>query len=320
MTVHVGVVGAGAHSTRQHGPALEHCVNERHNADDSTVDLAAICDRDPERAAAYADEFGFRATYTDADRLYAEEDLDAVLVISPTDVTRDLAGDALARGVPTLVEKPPGRTVKEARELRDIATEHDTPHQVSFNRRFNPAIKRAQEFLNGRDPPRQVTARLHRVNRLEDRHVFDTGSHAIDLVVFLLSPPERVTSHRWRSREAGGEACEALIECADGNAALLSIAPDSGTHEETYEVVGPGYTLWIDAADPRVEGFVDGECRLAWTIDKAAPIYECVGALAETRAFLDAAAGRHEFMPDLEEALVTARAVRAVERGGRYDC
>lgn len=313
MPTRIGVVGAGAHSARQHGPALQQCATERR-----AIELAGVCDLDPERAERYAAEFGFDAIYTDMDRMLEVEDFDAVVAITPTDATRDVAGDLLRRGMPTLVEKPPGLTADETAELRDIAAEHGTPHMISFNRRFNPAVARAREFLDGRESPRRVVARLYRVGRLETNHVFSTGIHAVDLVCSIVSTPERVLSQRWRSREAGGESCEALLACADGEAATVLVTPDSGRHEETYELVGPHYTVTINVADPRVEAFVAGDRRFVWEVPDDAPAYERVGALAETRAFLDAVAGERPFAPDLAEALTSMRTATAVSEGGRH--
>ena len=312
MPTRIGVVGAGAHSTRQHGPALQQCAEER-----SKVELTAVCDLSAERAEQYADEFGFRATYTTVDQLYAEENLDALVAVSPTDAIRELVGDLLTRGVPILLEKPPGRTETETRELRDIASEHDTRHMISFNRRFNPAVVRAREFLANWASPKRIMAHFDRVGRLESDHVFSTGIHPVDLVLSFLSPPKRVVSRRWRSRDAGGESCEALLTCANGDAATVLMTPDAGTHREEYVIVGPQYTVRIDVADPRVEGFVAGERRFVWTIKSDAPTHERVGGLAETRAFLDAVEGRRVFSPDLNDGLTTVRTAVAIDSGGR---
>lgn len=163
-----------------------------------------------------------------------------------------------------------------------------------------------------------MVARLYRVGRLETDHVFSTGIHAVDLVCSIVSTPERVVSQRWRSRETGGESCEALLVCADGDTATVLVTPDSGRHEETYELVGPQYTVRVDVANSRVEAFVAGDRRFVWEINDDAPMYEQSGVLAETRAFLDAVENGGPFAPDLREALTTMRTTVAVSRGGRY--
>lgn len=314
MTLRVGVVGAGAHSNRQHGPALKRCAT-----DDPSIRLAAVCDVNAERARRYAERFGFQGSYTDVDRMCDSEDLDAIIAVSPTEKTHSLVGDLLRRGLPTLIEKPPGRTIEETRDLQEIAVENDTPHMISFNRRFNPAVVRAREFLTTRPSPQTVIARLHRVGRLEPDHVFNTGIHAVDLACSFLSSPQRVVSHRWQPSENGGEPCEALIECTKEDTATISLAPNAGSHKEVYEIVGPQYTITIDVATPTVTGFGAGESELQWSIEDDAPTCKRVGALAETEGFLDAVRGDRRFGPDLHDGLETIRTVSAIDAGGQHE-
>jgi predicted dehydrogenase len=82
----------------------------------------------------FAAAFEFARTYTDIDRMFEVESLDAVVAVTPVPKTRELVGDLLAREIPLLFEKPPGRDSRETRELREIAAIHDTPHMISFNR------------------------------------------------------------------------------------------------------------------------------------------------------------------------------------------
>ena len=258
--IRVGVIGAGSHSTRAHGPALVHCRDERPDE----IELRAVCDLDRDRAHRYADQFGFESAFETVERMLASEPLDAVVAVTPVAVTREVVADLFTRDVPVLVEKPPGRTVEEARELEELANEHGSLHAVSFNRRFNPAVRRAREWLarNVADrPPMHVISRLLRTARFEDEFITETGIHVVDTVCSFLGRPSKLSTRRWRSpagHSISGPRCASLVTYGDATA-QVTIAPDAGTHTETTLLVGPGYTVRIDVAAARLSISMDGE-------------------------------------------------------------
>jgi predicted dehydrogenase len=309
MTTTLAVLGAGGHSTRNHGPALARCRREL------DVGLRAVCDLDAERAAAYADEFGFETTYTDYGAMLDAEPLDGIVAVTPVERTREIAGDLLASGVPVVVEKPPGETPRETRELLDVAVEHGTDHQVSFNRRFNPALRRAREWLDDRRPPRHAHARLVRSRRFEDRFVRGTGVHAVDTVLSVMGTPRSCRSRRWCSRSEGGESAAARL-AFEAAAADVHLLPDGGTGTETYAFVGPDYSVRIDAGETALRIHEGGEEVVSWQPGPDVPAYERNGTLAEMRSFLRAIRGETPFGPTLRDGLVTMETVAAVADGG----
>lgn len=313
MTIRVAVVGAGNHSRGNHGPALARCRDEGRD-----VELRAVCDLDESRAESYAAAFGFERAYVDYEAMLAREDLDAVVEVTPVEASRDLVGDLLTRDLAVLLEKPPGASPDETGELLDVAREHDADHAVSFNRRYNPAVRRAREWLAERPAPHLVVARLARVDRLEPWFVTDAGIHAVDTALSFLPAPERVDCRRFRSRDDGGESATARIDCGDA-AAEVVLAPDSGHAEEAYTLFGPGYTVEIDVREAALAIHEGGEAAVSWRHPTGAPGYERNGALAETEAFLDAIRGERPYAPTLADALPTVRAVHAVDDGGERD-
>lgn len=67
--------------------------------------------------------------------------VDAVTVVVPTRLHREVAGFFLKNGIDVLVEKPIARTVAEGQELVAIAREHGRILQVGHVERFNPVLK-----------------------------------------------------------------------------------------------------------------------------------------------------------------------------------
>ena len=323
----IGVLGAGAHSTRMHGPALARCRDER--PDD--IELRAVCDLDPGRRETYADEFGFEATYESVDGMLAAEPLDAVVAVTPVSATREVAADLLTRDVAVLVEKPPGETPEEARELAAVAERHGADHAVSFNRRFNPAVRRARSWIAENAPERPPThaiSRLLRVDRSQAAFVTDTGIHAADTVCSFLGAPRCVSARvRPRSGSAAGERCVARATFAAGSGTMpvgpdedataqFALVPDAGCRTETCELLGPGYDVRIDVGAARLTVSAGGDEAVRWELRDDAPVWERNGTLAETRAFLDAVGRGEGFGPSLSEGARSLALAAAVGAGG----
>lgn len=327
----IGVIGAGGHSKRTHGPALAHCRDARPDE----IELRAVCDLDGDRRRSYADRFGFAATYGSVDEMVDREPLDAVVAVTPVSTTREIAGDLLARDVAVLVEKPPGETVEAARELSAIAARHDAAHAVSFNRRFNPAVVRAREWLAehaAERPPTHAISRLLRTDRSQADFVKNTGIHAVDTVHAVLGRPLSASVRRRGAGPASssgagsagrvgtGHGCVAQATFADPEAtAHFTVAADAGARAETCELVGPGYDVRIDLDDTRLTVLADGDEALRWRCPDDAPACERDGTLGETRAFLDAVRRGEGFAPTLSEAVPSLELAAAMNAGEGFD-
>lgn len=310
----VGVIGAGGHSSRNHGPALQRVADRR---DD--VALAAICDLQADRAEQYAADFGFACTYTDVETMLDREPIDALVAVTPQAKTAAIVAELLPRGIPLLLEKPPGRTSTETADLLAIAEETGTDHMISFNRRFNPAARRAKAWLEetGRTPD-HVSSTMRRVGRLEDGFRVETGIHLVDFQHALCGTPSTVTGSSWHTRGNEGEAASARTAYENGTTGTTTMIADAGLAAERHELTGPGWSLDLDLRNASYTAHVDGEVAAAWDRDDA-PGYERNGALAETEAFLDAVRGERSFAPDLRAGVVSMRLAEATAAGDTTD-
>jgi len=311
----IGVVGAGAHSRRSHGSALK--AYERLHP--GQIELAAVCDLAVQKARAYAEACGFGAAYPSLEAMLGSERLDGLLVISPIALTQELVAEAIPLGVPLVVEKPPGATTRQAENLLRLARRHGTPHMVSFNRRFSPAVSLAARWLatagRGRRP-RLVHARMLRVGRREAGFALGTGIHAVDLVLAFLGRPTGVRARCLRTRWPGRFQFQATVEFAGGAVGALTIAPDAGWHEESYEIIGDGYCVQVDAANCGLSVYDRGQRALHWRAPAGWPAWFRDGTVGESAAFMRAIRGVEPFGPDLEEALLSMRVAEAVQAGG----
>jgi len=127
-TIKVGVIGVGALG-RHHARLYRECDG---------VDLVGIYDRDPQRAAAVADELHARV-FREIPEL--AEAVDGLSVAVPTDVHYEVVSRLLRKGKHVLVEKPITATVAEGRKLVRLAEDRGLVLAVGHVERYNPVLE-----------------------------------------------------------------------------------------------------------------------------------------------------------------------------------
>ncbi|VXB05228.1 Inositol 2-dehydrogenase [Arthrobacter sp. 9AX] len=118
-------------------------VHARNILANPELELVLIADPFIEGAQKLAEGTGARAVAT-ADEVFAEDDLDAIIVGSPTNTHVDLISRAAARGVAALCEKPIDLDIDRVLACRDNLRGSNTPLMLGFNRRFDPNFASVQ--------------------------------------------------------------------------------------------------------------------------------------------------------------------------------
>ena len=305
----IGILGCGNHSRSQHGPSLRQCARES-----TDVELVAACDLDRGRAETYASDFGFAHIHTDIRQMLEERQLDALVAVTPVELTYEIVGELLPFGTPLMIEKPPGRTSAEAADLSQRAKRYGTPVMVSFNRRFNPAVVEGRRWIEEKAPapPAFISARMLRVGRTEAPFITATGIHLTDTVLSFAGRPVEVHSHRWQS-VAGGPCCAAQVSFDSGIEGQLLMLPTAGRSEECYELNGPGYSVEIDAGETALDILVERHQEHTWRASPDMPDHERIGALNEAHAFFESVRGNRSFEPDLETAIASLALAERME-------
>jgi predicted dehydrogenase len=134
----LGILGAGPVSQAAHFDASKKAGN---------AELYAICDVAPdllERAAAIHQP---RVVFSDYAAMLADEKVQAVLIAVAHPFHVPLALQALAAGKHVLVEKPMGVSVEECEALCAKVRETNLVLQVGHNRRFDPGVAFARDFV-----------------------------------------------------------------------------------------------------------------------------------------------------------------------------
>ena len=153
------------------------------------ANLVAVVDIDAERAATVADEFGC-AFYTRHKQLLMNHpQLRGVTVAVPTAQHRQIAMLLLKRDISCLVEKPLAATMRQAKEIADLAKTRSAILQVGHTERFNPAVRAVMAM--------GVTPRFIEVDRISPMTfrsldvgvVMDMMIHDLDIVLTLADSP-----------------------------------------------------------------------------------------------------------------------------------
>ncbi len=105
-----------------------------------TIGLKAVCARNPERAKAFASNWGYESVESDWRKLVERKDIDIIDIASPNDTHHEIAIEAAKAGKMVLCEKPLGRNAKEAQEMVDAVDKAKVANMVWYNYRRVPAV------------------------------------------------------------------------------------------------------------------------------------------------------------------------------------
>lgn len=111
------------------------------------VEVAAIYDDDPRRAAWFGERFGISRLYDTPQPILADPTIDVVVVCSPTIQHRQFVVAAAAAGKHVLCEKPIATTLEDARAMIDVCAAAGVQLHIPFVCRFYPTVQKAKTLL-----------------------------------------------------------------------------------------------------------------------------------------------------------------------------
>jgi predicted dehydrogenase len=268
------------------------------------VELAAVVDSDPARAAEVAARFGCRACSEVADLAGI---VDCASVAVPTPFHRDVGARLLEAGIDVLVEKPIAATLDEARDLVHIAETHGRILQVGHLERFNPAIRELSSLLT-----RPRFLECHRLAPFVERGtdvdvVLDLMIHDLDVILSMMpSPVASVEAVGVPVITASPDIANARIRFADGAIANVTASRVSLKRERKLRIFQPDTYISLDYGEKRLRICHRGPAPpggLA-SIEVEERVVLGEDALAEEiRAFVEAVRSRREPLVSGREGL-----------------
>ena len=281
MELGIGLVGVGRHGSRY----VQHLLHDLPG-----VGLAAICRRrveEPLPGAAVP-------VYNDYRAMIADPRVQAVVVVTPPSLCRDICLAAVREGKPVLIEKPLATTGADARAMVTAANRAHVILMTAQTLRFDPAILLLKEQLQTIGSLRSGTLTMHietKANVIPGTSgqillgaLLELGIHLLDLVRFLTGDEIRKVQCTMTPdpSKAPETRVQAQLHTTGGVTCSLEIARVESLRVGTAEWVGTSGTVTADWPRRRVTRTDMHGTSEAWTVEP------CQTVLAMLQAFVQA--------------------------------
>lgn len=214
-TIRLGIIGAGA-IARKHLEVIK---------DIDWIEPIGITSRTREKAQQLASEYGISICADDIDLLIKKISPDALLVLVSADQIFTVVSKAIPYKLPLFIEKPPGLTPDDTKNLVELAQKYSVYTMVGFNRRYYSIFHKGIKIILEHGPLMGVLIEGHeriwlRPEQLPEyirsNWIFANATHTIDLLRFFGGEPEKVMSLAHRYTEARGDQFATIIEFESG--------------------------------------------------------------------------------------------------------
>lgn len=177
--------------------------------------MEAVVDYLEDVAKAAAEELGVEKYYTDYHKILSDEAVDAVVVVSPTNLHRGIVIDCAKAGKHIFCEKPMAMNTQECQDMIDACDAAGVKLQIGFMRRHDESFKAAKAQLDsgaigdlvmirsctrGPSKPREWMYDIKKSNGI----LAEVNSHDIDTVRWMAGSDIKtmnVVAGNYRNRE-----------------------------------------------------------------------------------------------------------------------
>jgi predicted dehydrogenase/NADPH:quinone reductase-like Zn-dependent oxidoreductase len=266
-------------------------------------------------------KYGFEQTTTASDEVFADAQVNAVVVTTRHDSHAGFVLKSLAAGKHVFVEKPLCLTSHELAEIVDARRNVSTMVMVGFNRRFAPQVQKINTLLKGVTGPKAFVMTVNAgaipaEHWTQDREVgggriIGEACHFIDLLRHLAGSP--IASHQATRMESGtGDSITISLKFEDGSTGTVHYLANGSKAfpKERLEVFAAGRVLQLDNFR-KLRGFGwPGFSKMnLWRQDK--------GQKACVAAFVRAVAQGEACPIEFDEVVEVARVSMAVAEAAR---
>jgi len=184
----VVMIGAGNRANAVIYPSFRDLQNK------GSVEIAGICDIDPDRLNKTADQYGIKNRYGqggvfDYQKMISELKPDAAVVVGQPHLMYDIWMWCLQQGLHLYIEKPLALSIHQARALSAIAKRNGVVTQVSLQRRYTPMVTMLRNECLKRGPITHAVCKFYK-SEIKDYigtrdHLLDDSVHAIDTLRWI---------------------------------------------------------------------------------------------------------------------------------------
>ena len=265
-----GVAGYGLAGRVFHAPLLKGCG----------YDVASILTTNPERIAQAKSDFPQAQIFTELEE-FLDSGLDLVVIASSNVAHLPQTRAALERRIPTVVDKPMGRSVAEVKEMIELSQKQNTLLTTFFNRRWDSdslTIKKllstgelGQPFrFDGRferfRPERNLASWRENLSPEEGGGLLlDLQSHLISTALDYFGPAEVVSASVRSIRGGADDDVTLVLKHESGVDSYLAASAVSGSPGPRVRLLGTKGALVINELDPQEDALRSGEIPFGGT-------------------------------------------------------
>ena len=206
------------------------------------AELIALCDPMVDNLRAAQTELNARYAYADYREALQNPEIDAVIVVTPTQFHRDIVIAAAKAKKHVFCEKPMASTARECDEMIEACRENGVKLQLGFMRRFDKSFRRGKALLDsgtvGRVTllksntygPSQPKVWMYGVRR-NYGPIGEVNSHDFDTLRWYAGSEVKMihaVGHNFRSPEVAAEypdyydTCSVLLEFENGIVGVIT--------------------------------------------------------------------------------------------------
>lgn len=335
--INVGFIGCGRISDL-HYPGYKSTGEAR---------VFAVCDADPDTAAARKRQWKAAKSYTDYRELLADPAVDAVEILTPHLAHEEQVIAAAAAGKHISLQKPMAVSLESASRMLGAAAGSGNVFKVSDNYMFYPPLVLARDMIRDGAIGAPTNLRIKFVSgtggwkipaaswewRVKERaegrpfQTFDHGHHLFASAWFLLGDIEKISS--WIDSRDGVIDCPALVQwkyrgsatygtCDYSHAPSMNVPSKYYANDEWFEITGEKGIIMVR----RCTGNINAGPSLSLFSGRSWKNYNPpsdwgAGFIGSTKNFIAAIRGREEPLLSGPQAYGILKVDLAVQRSSR---
>ncbi len=242
--VKISVIGAGTLASYVHYPSLSQIED---------AEIVGVCDLIEEKAKKIAEKYKIPAIFTDYKKMLEKVSPDAVYIIMPPHHLYDIVIHCLNEGLNVFIEKPPGITKEQTKQMALVADKKGCLTMVGFQRRFAPVMVKSKEEVDKRGGIIQCQANFFKY--YVNQSTYYDGAvdiltcdaiHAVDILRWMAGEPKKIASSVRNLFTDYNNSFNAIIEFESGAVGFLSTNWISGKRIYSVEMHGRGIVIFVD--------------------------------------------------------------------------
>lgn len=314
----VGVIGCGGHA-QSHFAMIKA---------EPRLKLIAIAEVDEQRRAKAQAEHQPEAAFGDYREMLDKTHLDVVYVVTLAGHLLPIVQECLGRDLHTSIEKAPGYTAAETRQMVEAAHKSKGKAIVSFNRRYIPEVLAVRRLAQERGGAVQVAANFHKPpsgmvppdkQTIVPPELTSDAIHHVDLIRWMMGRTAteartamEVYAHTWRGIGVSAPHHNAVIKFDPHTHAVMMSHFGVGYRIQSAEVHADNMSAYLDlTGKPKVTLYLDSKL-----VEEPLDLEPIGGpAFNETRHFVDCILNNTEPWSTIDDAVKTMELCEAIVAG-----